>query len=118
VSRERRITFTDLDERTQQAIHELQSIITARYPTTTFELVQSPDDQAILHLLAVADVEDPDEVGDLVVERVVSLQVEEGIPLHVIPLRTPERIEEALAAGHRGGGQRTVRLWGGVEKPR
>jgi hypothetical protein len=42
-------------------------------------------------LLAVADVDDPDEVGDLVVERVVALQVDEGIPLHVIPLRTPER---------------------------
>ena len=34
----------------------------------------------------MADVEDLDEVGDLVVERVVTLQVDEGIPIHVIPL--------------------------------
>jgi len=114
VSNEHGIDFSELDERTRQANYELQTIITSRYPTTTYELVQSPDDPATMNLLAVADVEDPDEVGDLVVERVVALQVEAGIPVHVIPLRTPERIEEALAAGQRGEGQRTVRLWGGA----
>jgi hypothetical protein len=91
-------SIADLDDRTRQAVHELQVAIAARYPTTTFELVRGPDDPASIHLLAVADVDDPDEVGDLVVERVVTLQAEEGIPLHVIPLRTPERIHAAIEA--------------------
>jgi hypothetical protein len=60
-------------------------------------------------LLAVADVNDPDEVGDLVVERVVALHVEEGIPLHVIPLRTPERERVAHAAARRGAVPRPTR---------
>lgn len=112
---ERAISVDELDERMRQAIDELQAAIAARYPTTIFELVRSPDDPASLHLLAFADVDDPDEVGDLVVERVVALQVEEGIPLHVIPLRTPARVQAALATERRGGSfraPRAVRLLG------
>jgi hypothetical protein len=91
----------DLDERTRQAIEELQTAITTRYPTTTFELALSPDDPDSLLLLATADVDDPDEVGDLVLDRVVSLIADEGIYVHVIPLRTPERILAAEEAERR-----------------
>ena len=90
-----------LDERTRQAVAELQATIAARYPTTTFKLVPSPEDPTSLLLLATADVDDPDEVGDLVLDRVISLIVDEGIPIHVIPLRTPERIQAALEAERR-----------------
>lgn len=103
-----------LDARIQRAIHELQDVIKSQFPTTTFELVRNPDDPNSLHLLATADLEDPDEVGDLVVEHVIALGVEEGISLHVIPLRTPERIEVALTSQSRGVGQRAVRLWSGA----
>jgi hypothetical protein len=91
-----------LEERRRQAIDELQETITARYPTTTFALECSPEDLASIHLVAVADVDDPDEVGDLVVERVVDMQ-SAGIPLHVIPMRTPARSHAAREAKHRGG---------------
>ncbi len=91
----------DLDKRTQQAIEELQATIIARYPTTTFELARSPEDPDSLLLLATADVDDPDEVGDLVLDRVVEFIVEEGIPIHAIPLRTPERIQAAREAERR-----------------
>jgi len=113
---DRPLQIADLNERTRQAIAELQTTIAARYPTTIFELERSPEDPASIHLLAVADVDDPDEVGDLVVERVVALQVDEGIPLHVIPLRTPEREHVARAAAHRRAvlrPTRAVRLLGG-----
>ena len=109
MSKERPLHITDLDERTRQAIAELEDAITARYPTTIFALERSPEDPTSIHLLAVADVDDPDEVGDLVVERVVELQVEEGIPLHVIPLRTPEREQAALAAARRRAAPRPTR---------
>ena len=115
MNQERPLHITDLDERTRQAIAELEGAITTRYPTTIFELERSPEDPGSIHLLAVADVDDPDEVGDLVVERVVALQADEGIPLHVIPLRTPEREQAARAVARRGLRQRalrTVRLLG------
>jgi DNA-binding transcriptional regulator YiaG len=70
MSKERPLHITDLDERTRQAIAELQSTITARYPTTLFELERSPEDPASIHLLAVADVDDPDEVGQTLSQRI------------------------------------------------
>ncbi len=100
--------IADLDHRTRQAIEELQGAITARYPTITFAVERSPADTASIHLVAVADVDDPDEVGDLVVERVVDLQTA-GIPLHVIPIRTPERIRAAREAKRRDGATRPMR---------
>ncbi len=90
-----------LDERTRQAIDELQRAISARYPSTTFEVVPAPDDPDSIWLIATADVEDTDEVGDLVLDRVVSLIADEGIYVHVIPVRTPERIEAAREAERR-----------------
>ena len=87
-----------LDERTRQAIDELQQTIVARYPSTTFEVVPSPEEPESIWLIATADVDDTDEVGDLVLERVISLIVDEGISVHVIPVRTPERIHAAREA--------------------
>lgn len=101
-----------MSELTQRATRQLQETISSQYPTTIYELVRSPDDPAALHLLAAADVDDPDEVGDLVVERVVTLQVAEGIPLHLIPLRSHKRIADARAAVPGRSGQRTMRMRG------
>ena len=72
------------------AIDDLRSLISARYPSTTFELAEGEDPDG-LYLTATVDVDDPDEVVDLFVERLTDLQVEDGLPLYVIPIRTPER---------------------------
>jgi hypothetical protein len=84
-----------LDARRRQAIDDLEQTIVAGYPATTFEVVPSPEDSESLWLIAMTDVDDTDEVGDLVLDRVVSLIADEGIYVHVIPVRTPERIEVA-----------------------
>jgi hypothetical protein len=81
-----------LDERTQRAVQELEETIRLRYPTATFELACGVDDPASIHLITTVDVDDPDEVGDLVIDRVVELQVDEAIPLHVIPVRPLGRV--------------------------
>jgi hypothetical protein len=65
---ERSIRLADLDERAQQAIEELERTIAAQFPGTTFVLAHSPDDQASIHLLAIADVDDPADIGVLVSE--------------------------------------------------
>lgn len=81
-----------LDERTQRAVEELKAAIAGEYPTATFELARGQDDPASIHLTTTVDLEDAFEVLDKIIDRVVDLQVEAGIPLHVIPVRPPERV--------------------------
>ena len=84
------------DQRTQGAIEEWQQTISERYPVAQFEVSRAADDPNIVHLITTVDVDDPDEVGDLVIDRVTELVAEERIPIHVIPVRTPERIRATL----------------------
>jgi hypothetical protein len=103
--------------RAQAASVELQRIIADRYPGATFELAQAPDDPHSIHLIATVDVDDPDEVGDLVIDRVVEMQAEEGIPIHVIPIRPLERVRaaaEAQQANTAARQPRTIPLLGGL----
>lgn len=77
----------------QNALKEMEGVIGERYPTATFEVSRGEDDPEAVHLTATVDLDDPDEVLDLVITRVMELQVDEGLPLYVIPVRTPERVE-------------------------
>jgi hypothetical protein len=92
-----------LDQRTRRALTELQDTIIERYPATTFEVSQGADDPSSIHLIAIVDAYDPDEVGELVLDRVIDLQVDDGIPIHVIPIRTPERVAADLRSRERLG---------------
>jgi hypothetical protein len=83
-------------------VAELQATIRQRYPSATFELSQAADDPKAVHLVTTVDIDDPDEVGDLVLDRVLDLNVTQGIPLHVIPVRTPERIAAAKQQARQG----------------
>src|SRR5438093_469542 len=87
-----------LDPRARRAVDELQATISRKYPGTSFELARGHDEPENIHLKAVVDLDDADEVLDLVGERLDQLQVDEGIPIYVIPLRTPERVLAALEA--------------------
>ena len=44
------------------------------------------------HITTTVDLDDPDEVVDLVIERMLELQIDEGLPVYVIPIRTAERV--------------------------
>jgi hypothetical protein len=78
----------------QLAVEELQQLIEAHYPGTTFEIEQGADDPNVTNIIAIVDLDDPDEVMDMVIERLLTLQVEEALPIQVVPIRTPERIEQ------------------------
>lgn len=82
----------------EDALSELQERIRAQFPTATFEVARGIDDLREIHLLTTVDVEDPEEVLDLVIDRVLELQIDEGLPIHVIPPRPSERELEALRA--------------------
>jgi len=77
--------------RMESALDEMRALILGRYPDATFDTGPSQDDATIVHLYAYVDVDDTDEVMDLVVDRMVDIQAEEGLPLFVIPLQTPAR---------------------------
>lgn len=81
-----------VDARAQCAVEELQSLILQQYPAATFALQQGQDDPEAIHLLVTVDLEDTDAVLDLVLERMMDLQIEQRVPVFVIPVRPPERV--------------------------
>ncbi len=91
------------DARTRAAVDELIALVRQRYPSTVFVVEPSEEDPAVTHVIATVDVEDPDEVVDLVIDRMLELQIEEGIPVHLIPVRTAERVAELRLKRHHEG---------------
>jgi len=47
---------------------------------------------------ATVDVEDTDDVVDVFVDRLIDLQIEHGLALHVMTVQTPERTAAAREA--------------------
>jgi len=82
------------DPALQQAVAELQHLITTHYPGTTFTVGPGSDDLEGTYITATVDLDDPDDVIDLVIGRVLAFQVEDGLPIHVVPIRTPERVAQ------------------------
>jgi hypothetical protein len=93
-----------LNPRMKEAIEEMKAVILGRYPGTTFTLYEGEEPQGI-YLIATVDREDMGEVADLFIDREVELQVEENLPLFVIPVPTAERNAAVLA---RQGRSRTL----------
>jgi hypothetical protein len=73
------------------AVQELKRLITARFPQAAFVVEEGVDPEGI-YLVTTVDIADTDEVIELVGDRLVALQVEEGLPVYVTPLRPIERV--------------------------
>ena len=82
--------------RMENALNELRGLIRTRYPQARFSVAHGHDEPENVHLVTTVDLEDADEVLDLVIDRVVELQVEERIPVHVIPVRPVRRVLDSL----------------------
>lgn len=89
------------DPRMECAVSELAGRISDKYPGASFALQQGIDDPEQTWLVATVDIEDPDEVVDLVIDRLLVLQIDEQVPLHVLPVHTPERVAQTLRHQHR-----------------
>jgi hypothetical protein len=79
----------------QKAINELKEVISKRFPTASFVVEEGFDPKGI-YLLTTVDIADTDEVIDLIGDRLVELQVDEGLPLYVTPLRPIQRVVAQL----------------------
>lgn len=78
-----------------RALDEIEARILARYPTATFEVARG-DDPPGMYVTVMVDVDYTTEVLDLVTDRLLELQIDERLPLYVVPIHTPERIERAI----------------------
>ena len=85
-----------LTPRMEEAVCELKGVITKRFPQAAFVVEEGSDPKGI-YLVTTVDIPDTDEVIDLVGDRLVELQVDEGLPLYVTPLRPIERVVADLA---------------------
>jgi hypothetical protein len=83
--------------RIEEALDELKHVIAALYPDATF-VVERGSDPTGIYLVATVDVPETDLVFELVVDRLIDMQVEEGLPVYVVVLEPKERV---LAELHR-----------------
>lgn len=85
--------------RLHAAIAELSEIIRNHFPDAAFQVGSSPDDAEAVILRAYVDVEAQDDVMDVVVDRMMAIQIEESLPIFVVPIRT----HQLVAARPRSG---------------
>lgn len=82
--------------RLEEAIVELRELIARHYLDATFTVSEGEDPDGI-YLTATVDVEDMGEVVDVFLDRMVDLQIEEGLPLFVVAVRPLARNLAILA---------------------
>jgi hypothetical protein len=90
--------------RVEAALNELQQMIAARFPQATF-VIEEGDDPVGTYLVATVDVPDTDEVFAVVVDRLIDVQVEEGLPVYVVVVRPIERVLEYMREQERAHGR-------------
>jgi len=84
----------NVDDEAMTYVEELKRLILSRHPEATFELRPGGDNPTAIFLDTYVDLDDPFKVLDEISDRVVDIQVDQGIPLHVLPLRTAAREQE------------------------
>jgi hypothetical protein len=77
--------------RIQAAVSELQALIQQHYPAATFQVTQG-EDPVGTYVLATVDVDDTDDVVDVYMDRLLGLQIDDGLPVYVVPVRPLDRI--------------------------
>ena len=92
MSQERSLPLTPPIEK---AINELQGMISERFPQASFVVEEGFDPKGI-YLVTTVDIADTDEVMDVVGDRLVELQVDEGLPIYVTPLRPIQHVVAEL----------------------
>jgi hypothetical protein len=76
----------------QAAIEELKRLIQRHYPEATFR-VEPGDDPTGMYVLATVDVEDTEAVVAVYIDRLLELQIDEGLAVYVVPVRPLARVQ-------------------------
>ena len=88
-------TNRHLSPRMTEAVRDLQSLISASFPQATFVVEEGVDPEGV-YVVTTVDIPDTDEVIEAIGDRLVTLQVDEGLPVYVTPLRPVERVVAQL----------------------
>jgi hypothetical protein len=91
------------DPRIACALESLQDLIRECYPTATFASFCGEDPEGV-YLRVAVDLDDPDEVMDLAIDRLMEYQLEQELPIYLLPVWTDERIAEDIARRTAAGG--------------
>ena len=79
----------------EKAVNELKGSISRRFPQASFVIEEGFDPKGI-YLVTTVDIADTDEVIDVIGDRLLALQVDEGLPIYVTPLRPIQRVVAEL----------------------
>ena len=82
------------DPRVQDALLELEQRIRTHYPTATIDVTHGGEPDGV-YLTATIEGANAFDVLDSIIDRLLEIQVDEGLPIYVIPVRpdpTPEEI--------------------------
>ena len=75
----------------EKAVNELKGSICERFPQASFVVEEGFDPKGI-YLVTTVDIADTDEVIGVIGDRLVELQVDEGLPIYVTLLRPIQRV--------------------------
>jgi hypothetical protein len=73
--------------RVQAALADFERLIHDRYPEATFEVTYGGEPDGV-YLMVTVDLEDTEEILDLIMDRMLEVQVDEYLPVYVIPVRS------------------------------
>lgn len=85
------------DPKLHAAVAELEDLIRRQYPDAIFAVGLGHDPEGV-YLTPTVDVEDTEAVFDVVVDRLLELQIDDDLPLYVIPVRPIDRVMAELRA--------------------
>ncbi|MGH2589071.1 MAG: hypothetical protein ACRDJE_29455 [Dehalococcoidia bacterium] len=83
------------DARIEAALATLQELIRGSYPDATFSVFEGEDPDGT-YLRATVDIDDADEVMDIIVDTLYELQVEQGLPVYVVPVQPLARVADQV----------------------
>lgn len=96
------------DERVLRALADLKRGILERYPTATFEVSVGGEPEGI-YLDAIVDLDDTGEVLEPIMDRLLEVQIDEGLPVYVVPLRPLPTISDPAERASADAPRRLVR---------
>lgn len=99
-----------VNPRIQAALDELEGMILKRYPHAQFQIDRGLDDPGAVHLTAIVDVDDIDAVLDLIVDRMMEFQIDEALPIFVLPVRPADRAAQRISRTDQPSPRETVEI--------
>ena len=72
--------------RIQEILEEFRALIGKAYPEASFDVEVGGEPDGV-YLIVTVDLEDTEEVLEVVMDRMLEVQIEERLPVYVLPLR-------------------------------